>query len=286
MAGGALAGAVLLAGGSRSLGLEAAAVAKRKINIAGRQRMLTQRMAKAACFSHLGIETAMHQQMMADAHALFSKSLKGLRYGDPDLGLTRETSRTVNTGLTKVERLWASYGAAVEACIEAGSVDRASLDVIVAENLGILAEMNRTVGLTEREYGGGDIPLHLAVAINIAGRQRMFTQKMTKELGMIRAGYDPDATRKAMAGTVDLFDRSLIALREGMPMVGIQPPKTEPVKAQLGVVAGLWQPVRPELANIADGGAIADDFLDFMAAENNTLLVEMNKAVFLYEDET
>jgi len=284
--GGLLSGAVLMAGATRSLSLEAAAVAKRKINIAGRQRMLTQRMAKAACFSHIGIETAMHQQMMADAHALFSKSLKGLRFGDPELGLTRETNQKVNIGLGNVEQLWQSYGAAVQSCIDAGKVERAALDAIVAENLGILGEMNKTVGLTERAYGGGDIPLHLAVAINIAGRQRMFSQKMTKELGMLRAGYDPAETRAAMAGTVDLFDRSLAALQEGMPMVGIQPPKTGAVKDQLRHVAQIWAPLRPELANIADGGAIQDDFLVFMAEENNELLSEMNKAVFLYEDET
>ncbi|MEM8759776.1 MAG: type IV pili methyl-accepting chemotaxis transducer N-terminal domain-containing protein, partial [Pseudomonadota bacterium] len=35
--------------------IDSAADAKRKINIAGRQRMLTQRMAKAACFAFLGV---------------------------------------------------------------------------------------------------------------------------------------------------------------------------------------------------------------------------------------
>ncbi|MEL6766055.1 MAG: type IV pili methyl-accepting chemotaxis transducer N-terminal domain-containing protein [Pseudomonadota bacterium] len=270
---------------SASAGIDAAADAKRKINIAGRQRMLTQRMAKASCFAFLGIERDLHIEQAKAAHALFDRSLRGLRYGDPELGLKTERNSNVQKGLGVVNGLWFAYGEAVASSFEDGAVDRTTLDAIIAQNLTILKEMNRTVGLTEQAYGGAEIPLHLAIAINIAGRQRMLTQKMSKEVGMMAAGYAPEETRIALAETVTLFDNSLLALREGMALVGIQPPRTRELEQQLGTVAEMWGALKPVMDKIIADARVEDAAVVRVAAENSPLLVEMNKAVFLYENE-
>ncbi|MEM7499166.1 MAG: type IV pili methyl-accepting chemotaxis transducer N-terminal domain-containing protein [Pseudomonadota bacterium] len=282
----AAAGLATPAFASLSPAIDATADATRRINIAGRQRMLTQRMAKAVGFARLGIETEMHLDQARDAHALFERSLRGLRYGDPELGLMSEKNSKVRDGLGVVSSLWFDYGSAVANSVAKRRVDDTDFETIVSQNLTILKEMNRTVGYIERAYGGSEIPLHLAVAINIAGRQRMFTQKMSKEVSMIAAGHAPDETRAALAETVTLFDNSLDALRNGMPMVGIQKPKTQEVNDQLARVAELWSALKPEVDGIATGGALTDATLVKVAEANNPLLVEMNKAVYLYENES
>ncbi|MEO1533607.1 MAG: type IV pili methyl-accepting chemotaxis transducer N-terminal domain-containing protein [Pseudomonadota bacterium] len=271
---------------SAAHGIDDAADAKRKINIAGRQRMLTQRMAKASCFAFLDIERQQHIEQAKAAHALFDRSLRGLRYGDPELGLKTERNSRVQKGLGVVNGLWFSYGEAVANAFGGAKVEREALDAIIAQNLTILKEMNRTVGLTEQAYGGNEIPLHLAIAINIAGRQRMLTQKMSKEVCMIAAGYAPEETRGALAKTVALFDNSLLALREGMALVGIQPPKTREVAQQLSAVAEMWGVLKPVMDRVVADGKVEDTTLEKVATENNPLLVEMNKAVFLYEKES
>ncbi|MEM9781442.1 MAG: type IV pili methyl-accepting chemotaxis transducer N-terminal domain-containing protein [Pseudomonadota bacterium] len=272
--------------GALANGVDAAQEAKRKINIAGRQRMLTQRMAKAITFCRLGIDVEMHLDQAVAAHALFDRSLKGLRFGSADLGLNRETNGRVIDGLGRVNGLWLGYGAAVQACIDSRGADDAAFAAVMEQNLGILKEMNKTVGLTERAYGGSEIPLHLAIAINIAGRQRMLSQKMSKETGMIGSGWQGDASSAALANTIELFQSSLDALRNGMSLVGIQQPKTADVRQQLATVAELWGKMRPLVDNAAAGGAADRETLQQVAALNDPLLKEMNKAVFAYEAES
>ncbi|MEM9760498.1 MAG: type IV pili methyl-accepting chemotaxis transducer N-terminal domain-containing protein [Pseudomonadota bacterium] len=264
--------------------IDSAADAKRKINIAGRQRMLTQRMAKAACFAFLGVEREMHVEQAKSAHDLFDRSLRGLRFGDPDLGLKTERNSRVQEGLGVVNGLWFSYGGAVETAISRAS--REDVDAVIEQNLPILKEMNRAVSYTEQAYGGNEVPLHIAIAINIAGRQRMLTQKMSKEASMLAIGYAPDDTKAMLAKTIALFDNSLQALREGMALVGIQPPKTPEVKRKLAGVAELWGDLKPVMDRVVAADTVDDAALEHVAAQNNPLLVAMNEAVFLYENET
>ncbi|MEM6971341.1 MAG: type IV pili methyl-accepting chemotaxis transducer N-terminal domain-containing protein [Pseudomonadota bacterium] len=266
--------------------IDAAQDAKRKINIAGRQRMLTQRMAKAITFARLGIEVDRHREQAMAAHALFDKSLKGLRFGNPDLGLNRETDGRVIDGLGRVNALWLPYGEAVQASIDSAGKDDAAFARVMTQNLGILKETNKTVRLTERAYGGNEIPLYLAIAINIAGRQRMFSQKMSKETAMVAAGYEVEQSRGALAATVGLFQSSLDALRNGLPAVGIRKPGTKKVQSQLAVVSELWGRMRPVMDATASSGTADQGTLQQVAALNDRLLKEMNAAVFAYEGES
>jgi hypothetical protein len=250
---------------------------------AGRQRMLSQRMAKAACFAAIGIDPAGHIAMMSDAHDLFDRTLTGLGAGDAAQGMLPETDKAVLAGLETVGGLWSDYGAAIRAAHDAGTVTPARLEVIGALNLPVLKEMNRTVGLTQRAYGDTSVPLHLAVALNISGRQRMLSQKMSKELCLIAAGQDVEGNRKALGATVGLFDASLVALIEGAADVGIRAPDGADLRAQLQTVAAIWAGFRPLFDDAIAGKASPDTTLATVAIANNTLLREMNTAVGLYE---
>ncbi len=45
--------------------------------------------------------------------------------------------------------------------------------------------------------------------INLAGKQRMLTQKMTKELLLIANGIDVDKNRESLKKTAELFENTL-----------------------------------------------------------------------------
>ncbi|MGF1552596.1 MAG: type IV pili methyl-accepting chemotaxis transducer N-terminal domain-containing protein [Paracoccaceae bacterium] len=260
-----------------------ALAARRRIDVACRQRMLTQRMAKSLLLAHLGVERERHLEQARAAHALFARGLDDLCHGGPSTGPAREGSVDASFGRVRTLRL--DYGDAVEAGIVSEARDRAALDRVVALDPGILDETNAAVGLVERACGGAAIPHHLAIALNIAGRQRMFGQKMSKECAMIAAGYAPAPTRAALSTTAGLFGASLDALRGGLAAVGLRAPRTAALRGRLALVADAWGAMRPVLDSVAGGAAVTRPTLETVAALDDLVLHTTEEAVSLYEDE-
>ena len=254
----------------------------RKIDLAGRQRMLTQRMAMAGCYASIGLEPARHVEMMRAAHDLFDATLGALRNGDFRLGLVAETDDRVLAGLAEVGRLWADYGQAVRDASGHGTGTETQIAAIAALNLPVLREMDRTVGLIERAHAGRGLDFASAITLNIAGRQRMLSQKMAKELCLVARGIAPEENRAALAGTIELFDASLAALLDGAPDLGIRPPQDETLRATLAEVSELWGRLAPLYRQVAAGGVAGPTQLVTVAVENGALLEALDRAVSQY----
>ena len=128
------------------------------------------------------------------------------------------------------------------------------------------------------------------VVINIAGRQRMLSQKMTKEALLLQsADTDREQRKKALMATINLFDRSLSGLIEGNADMGLPPAQNPPIKEQLLEVKNLWSPFhQAALALTGDIQPDSDQFqkaLEVITANNLTLLKEMNRAVGMMAQE-
>ncbi|MGH1486861.1 MAG: methyl-accepting chemotaxis protein [Cellvibrionaceae bacterium] len=117
--------------------------------------------------------------------------------------------------------------------------------------------------------------------INLAGRQRMLTQKMTKEALFTLSGYDQT---KSLASTKELFDKSLLALIEGDSTLGIPATQNKDIKQQLQKVSTLWQSFGSSLSAIKKG--ITPEELKPIVEMSVTILKEMNAAVQLFEKES
>jgi len=124
--------------------------------------------------------------------------------------------------------------------------------------------------------------------INVAGRQRMLTQKMSKEIFAIN-GYSANNTEeylKSLQGTVNLFDKSLNALMNGDPESGIPAAKEPEVKQQLDKVLNIWNDFKEQIQKAQESEPESPEHkyaLDYISKNNVHLLKEMNKAVGLYE---
>lgn len=257
---------------------------KRKINLSGRQRMLSQRMAKAVCFASIGVETDMHLEMISEAHQLFDTTLAGLRDGSPDLGMNPERNPTILAELEGVEELWESYGVAVASAAASRDAAQAALEETAELNVPTLVQMNVAVGEFERQYGsGGSIHPALALALNVSGRQRMLSQRASKEFCLIVAGIDVEANRAALSDTVALFETSLIGLMDGDFDLGLPEAPTDDIYEQLELVMGLWAALKDIFDAVANGGTPTDAEIQHVALDNNPLLVEMNRAVWMYD---
>ena len=75
--------------------------------------------------------------------------------------------------------------------------------------------------------------------INLAGKQRMLTQKMSKEALYIAKGIDVDANKASLAKTVALFDKTLKGLISGEESLGLPATTDKDILAQLQVVTDL-----------------------------------------------
>ncbi|MEM8539304.1 MAG: type IV pili methyl-accepting chemotaxis transducer N-terminal domain-containing protein, partial [Pseudomonadota bacterium] len=256
----------------------------RKINLAGRQRMLSQRMAKAACFASLGVLTDQHLTQAREAHSLFEETLRDLRHGNTEQGLAPETSPRILTELDGVEELWNLYGVSVELAAEDRAAAQISLWQIADLNLPLLRQLHRSVGEFERQYGNSGI-VHpvLALAINIAGRQRMLTQKASKEFCLIVAGRQAAENRKALAATVALFDASLLALTDGNDKMGLPQAPTEEIRAQLELVHDKWAQLKTIFEAVSNGSKPTMTEIEQVARRADPVLEEMNRAVWMYD---
>ncbi|MDH1263019.1 methyl-accepting chemotaxis protein [Pseudomonas sp. GD03944] len=110
--------------------------------------------------------------------------------------------------------------------------------------------------------------------INVAGAQRMLSQKMTKEALLLRNQAVPRATLDA---TIAQFDQAHRDLLSGNPARNISTLETPAIQAQMATVGQLWQGFRAQLEAIAGGTAEVD--LAQLEQQSTTLLREMNKAV-------
>lgn len=61
----------------------------------------------------------------------------------------------------------------------------------------------------------------MAVKINLAGKQRMLTQKMSKESLLISLKIAPEQNKKSIKATAKLFEQTLIGLQAGNQSLGL-----------------------------------------------------------------
>ena len=89
-----------------------------------------------------------------------------------------------------------------------------------------------------------------APVINIAGRQRMLSQKMSKEVLMVAASSNASAAKEQLRDTKILFDRSLKALIDGDSDMGLPATSEGPIHEQLLVVKSIWEQFSPKIQQI------------------------------------
>jgi hypothetical protein len=168
-----------------------------------------------------------------------------------------------------------------------GGLKPSAIGVLSTMNLPLLKEMNRCVKLFEREAANAGLESkpEVAVVINLAGKQRMLTQKMSKEFLLIALEVDVEQNKLALTETITLFEKPLAGLKDGDETLELPGTQTPDIRAQLEVVGGLWTTFKPAISKGTAAAAPDADAIAAVAAQNVPLLVEMNKAVKLFEGE-
>jgi nitrate/nitrite-specific signal transduction histidine kinase len=247
------------------------------INLAGKQRMLTQKMSKEVLLIAKGVDATGNLENLKKTANLFDKTLKGLINGDADLGLSKTEDAGIVEQLNKITNLWIKFNENVQKVI-GGDTGDAILKAIAKQNIPLLKNMNAAVQMYAKA-SGSSLEKGLATTINLAGKQRMLTQKMTKELLLVANGINADSNKGALGKTVALFEKTLSGLVNGDEDLGLPGTKDKEILAQLDIVNSLWTKYKPTL----DAVDISDAGLKIAATKNLPLLKNMNKAVKMYE---
>lgn len=114
------------------------------INLAGRQRMLTQKMTKEALLTMAGFDQT---QSLNKTKALFDKTLVGLIEGDTSLNVPAVVEGEIKQQLLKVSKIWDEFQKNIYASLE--NPTNENLEKISVNSLIILKEMNAAVKLFE-----------------------------------------------------------------------------------------------------------------------------------------
>jgi methyl-accepting chemotaxis protein len=140
-----------------------------------------------------------------------------------------------------------------------------------------------------------------AVIVNLAGRQRMLTQKMTKESAqLLNAAHEGSegtlaSQREQLQNTLRVFEMTLFALRDGGPaplnlemtrMRQLPPAASTEIFKQLEAVAAVWDPFKKSMNEIVRSNGADAAAARAVMAGNLALMDQMNTAVNMMQQDS
>lgn len=251
------------------------------ISVAGRQRMLSQRISKSACLTAARINFSTNFNDTMVAHSEFEAGLLALRRGSAELGVLPVTIDDAVAELRLVGAQWQELDPFIEKIVDSGTISATDLYALDLRSLELLGLMSNTVATIVESYSGNvqNISMGTTITVDIAGRQRMLSQKIVKEMCMMLVLHQPSPD---LAGTIGLFDVSLKALIDGYAPAGVMPPPTMEIRARLLNIQTLWGKLKTEAEFAGAGNIPSYQSLAVLSVEMEALLDLMNQTVELY----
>jgi hypothetical protein len=144
------------------------------INIAGKQRMLTQRMAKSFVFKSIGTLPEQSQKELNSSMLLFEENLKLLQ--------ANAYNTTIKAKLDRESDLWKSYKTALGAAFGRGSssyILTLNTDILNACDEAVTEYVEYAKTRPAANTDDGAAGAMVAFNTNTSGRLRMLSQRMT-----------------------------------------------------------------------------------------------------------
>ena len=225
------------------------------INKAGRQRMLSQRMGKAWLALVQDVEPATARQVLDKSMSLFDRQLVELKAFAP----TPEIRDTYG----KLESAWSDYKTA----LVGAAPGKPGAPAMLQADARVLALAHQ--GTVQYEAASGK---PVGKLVNVAGRQRMLSQRMAKFY--LAATLPVDAT----AATAEIT-KARTEFLTAMEFLRNAPEATPRIKEELQLADGQWVFFDAALKKVQGGGSKPLQDV-FVSSEN--LLSVMDRVTGLY----
>ncbi|QID19137.1 hypothetical protein G3580_16835 [Nitrogeniibacter mangrovi] len=223
------------------------------INMAGRQRMLSQRAAKAWLMQAMGVLPERASTWLAASVTLFERQMSELRSLQPNADIARL--------LVEEAAAWQGYRAVL-----AQPATHASAMEVYRRSDAVLAAAHATTQAYERLASTS-----VGRLINVSGRQRMLSQRMAKDVCFARYGVETEASMAALAQAREEFVTALALLKAA-------PENTPRIRDELALADQQWFFFQDAL-----GRSEASSGLKDIGTTSERILEQLNLVVGLYE---
>jgi hypothetical protein len=254
------------------------------IDVVESQSMLSEKMSKELLLVALEVDPEANRDNLQLTRSMFHRRLTALRHGDIELALPGTQDPTFLKDLDRVEELWPSMDSAITQSLESEKVSTESVVAIDKLGRALLSAVDKTASdYQDLSKDTRTVFSIQEISLAKAARQRMLTQKMTKEYLMIAFGHDVEANSAALAETVRDFDRTLEGLISGDPERLITPAPTQQLRDQLKEVKRLWKEFKGLILTAANGVKPTRESIAEVASKNLGLLEVTDLTVVLYK---
>lgn len=227
------------------------------INKAGRQRMLSQRTAKAYLALLLEVEPDKARQVMDQSMSLFDRQLVELKAFSPAAAI-RET-------FVRLEKSWVDY----KEMLVGKAPSQSGAEAVLRQVETILQMAHE--GANQLEKVAGKSSGHL---VNLTGRQRMLSQRLAVYYFAATAQINTQAATAAIAQARNEFVSTMNTLREA-------PETNDAVRAELKLGDEQWAIFDAALQRV-DSGAQSKRLLSNVFITSENLLKVMDSVTALY----
>lgn len=257
-----------------------------RIDVAGQQRMLSQRIARAACFISIDVDVATHRQILSDSVAQFQTSLVHLTDGGGAFDLPPETDRRAKLRLRKMSMAWKSFGALLPPLLSDAPLPDGHIERLSELSNDLLTESNNLVSALEKRArdAGDSIDPQIAKLVNVSGRQRMLIQKVGKEACLLqsRRAQSADARDTSdLLTAMGLFEASAFGLSFGSTLLEIPVPPTLDLETDGFLNWQVWVLLSSTLS-VVDETALTSQELSELALELEIFMKDLDKTTERY----
>ena len=254
------------------------------LNLSGKQRMLSQKMAKEVMLIALGVAPFDNAENLSYSSALFHSTLDRLRKHKPWQPKSSANMRRIQQRLQQVEQQWLQLLPLLETVMIKHRAPALQLQQIAehANNLTELMDVAVNVYEADADITSLRNMPGLARSINLAGKQRMLTQRISTEFLLIALDVETAKNRQRLKQNIELFEQTLTGLAEGDAELKLAGTQRAEILTQLVEADRHWQRFKP-LVEAALNQRPGPQQIQALADANLPLLREVNIAVKLFE---
>jgi hypothetical protein len=227
------------------------------INKAGRQRMLSQRIAKLHAQLLLNVQPKKALKIMDESVALFDSQLSELQAFSP--------TPEIRGLYAQLAQLWSTYRSSVYVM-----PSLTSLKQVAELNEAVLKTANAATVALEKHSGTASARL-----VNVSGRQRMLSQRAAKFYLFRAAGLTGASIESGLVGARKEFEAGLAELKNA-------PQNTEKIKRQLLSAESQWVFFAHALDSYTPGSPNMTH-LEYVAESSENVLGVMDDITRLYQ---